>query len=37
MADGELLKTVARRRKIEEVGCDIDNGDGTVDHIQQNI
>ena len=29
MADDEALKTVAKRRKLDEVGCDIDNGDGT--------
>ena len=37
MADGETLKTVAKRRKNNEVGCDIDNGDGTVDDHKQDI
>ena len=37
MAEGELTKTVARRRKIEEASCDIDDRDGTVDHNQQDI
>ena len=37
MADGETLKTVTKRRKNNEVGCDSDNGDGTVDDHKQDI
>ena len=37
MAEGKLTKTVKKGKKIQRLDCNIDNRDGTVDLIQQDI
>ena len=37
MGEEEAYLTKKQKKKIQVKRCDIDNGDGTIDHIEQDI